>query len=60
MAAVKAADIVIVEDETPIREMLSYTLRRAGYSVREAATASAARECLAARLPDLLLIDWMA
>jgi two-component system phosphate regulon response regulator PhoB len=52
-------DILIVEDERPIRELVGYTLRRAGYSVREAENAAVARERVAERLPDLLLVDWM-
>jgi two-component system phosphate regulon response regulator PhoB len=51
--------ILIVEDELPIREMIAYGLRRAGFEVREAADCRSARSLLADRRPDLLLIDWM-
>lgn len=51
--------ILIVEDELPIREMIAYGLRRAGFEVREAADSRAARSLLADRRPDLLLVDWM-
>ena len=51
--------ILIVEDELPIREMIAYGLRRAGFEVREAADSRSARSLLADRRPDLLLIDWM-
>jgi two-component system phosphate regulon response regulator PhoB len=51
--------ILIVEDEQPIREMIAYGLRRAGFEVREAADSRSARSQLADRRPDLLLVDWM-
>jgi two-component system phosphate regulon response regulator PhoB len=59
MSAMTRRDVLIVEDERPIREMIGYTLRRAGYFVREAENAAGARERVAERLPDLLLVDWM-
>ncbi|MGE0581014.1 MAG: phosphate regulon transcriptional regulator PhoB [Steroidobacteraceae bacterium] len=52
-------EILIVEDERPIREMIAYGLRRAGFVVREAPDCRGAREQLADRQPDLLLLDWM-
>jgi two-component system phosphate regulon response regulator PhoB len=51
--------ILIVEDELPIREMIAYGLRRAGFEVREAADSRSARSQLADKRPDLLLVDWM-
>ncbi len=51
--------ILIVEDEQPIREMLAFGLRRAGFEVREAEDCRAARAAIADRRPDLLLVDWM-
>jgi two-component system phosphate regulon response regulator PhoB len=51
--------ILVVEDEPAIRDMIAFSLKRAGYSVREAQDCRAAREALADRLPDLALIDWM-
>jgi two-component system, OmpR family, phosphate regulon response regulator PhoB len=51
--------ILIVEDELPIREMIAFGLRRAGFEVREAADSRSARSLLADRRPDLLLVDWM-
>ena len=35
--------ILIVEDEKPIRDMIAFGLRRAGYTVREAEDCSEAR-----------------
>jgi two-component system phosphate regulon response regulator PhoB len=54
-----AKQILVVEDERPIREMIAFGLRRAGFEVREAADARAGRAELANKLPDLLLVDWM-
>ena len=51
--------ILVVEDERPIREMIAFGLRRAGFEVREAADARSGREEVANRRPDLLLVDWM-
>jgi len=51
--------ILIVEDEKPIRDMIAFGLRRAGFDVREAEDCSAARESIADHRPDLLLVDWM-
>jgi two-component system phosphate regulon response regulator PhoB len=51
--------ILIVEDEAPIREMIAFGLRRAGFEVNEAPDARSARSQLADRRPDLLLVDWM-
>lgn len=51
--------ILVVEDETPIREMIVYHLSRAGFDVLQAENCSKARELLANERPDLALIDWM-
>src|SRR5690606_25395235 len=51
--------ILIVEDERPIREMIAFGLRRGGFEVREAADVSEARSSIANQRPDLVLIDWM-
>ena len=51
--------ILIVEDEKPIRDMIAFGLRRAGFEVREAEDCASARASIADARPDLLLIDWM-
>ena len=51
--------ILIVEDEQPIRDMLAFALRRAGFGVLEAEDSRQARVQLADRRPDLVLVDWM-
>ena len=55
----RAKQILIVEDERPIREMIAFGLKRAGFEVREAEDTRAARSALADRRPDLVLVDWM-
>ena len=54
-----AKQILVVEDERPIREMIAFGLRRAGFEVREAADAQSGRAEVANKRPDLLLVDWM-
>jgi two-component system phosphate regulon response regulator PhoB len=51
--------ILVVEDERAIREMVVFTLKRAGFAVREAEDATTARHAVADRRPDLVLLDWM-
>ncbi|MFO1426749.1 MAG: phosphate regulon transcriptional regulator PhoB [Steroidobacteraceae bacterium] len=54
-----AKSILVIEDERPIREMIAFGLRRAGFEVREAEDCRGARALLADRRPDLVLADWM-
>jgi two-component system phosphate regulon response regulator PhoB len=54
-----AKQILIVEDEKPIRDMIAFGLRRAGYEVREAEDCKTARIQVADQAPDLVLADWM-
>src|SRR5438445_10898408 len=54
-----AKQVLIVEDERPIREMIAFGLKRAGFEVREAEDCRAARAALADCRPDLILVDWM-
>lgn len=51
--------ILIVEDEKPIRDMIAFGLRRAGYTVREAEDCGEARSRIVDSRPDLLIVDWM-
>jgi two-component system phosphate regulon response regulator PhoB len=51
--------ILVVEDEAAIREMVQFTLARAGFELIEAADGAAARERLAAGGIELVLLDWM-
>ena len=54
-----ATSVLIVEDEPEIREMLNFSLTRAGFSVVEAATGEMALQRLDTDLPDILIVDWM-
>ncbi len=54
-----AKQVLIVEDEKPIREMIAFGLKRAGFEVREAEDCRSARALLVDRRPDLMLVDWM-
>ena len=54
-----AKRILIVEDEKPIRDLVAFGLRRAGYEVREAEDCRDARASLVDQRPDLMLVDWM-
>ena len=59
LSTMSARQILIVEDEKPIRDMIAFALKRAGYGVQEAGDCRTARNLLADRRPDLLLVDWM-
>lgn len=51
--------ILVVDDEQPIREMVEFSLERAGFKVVEAADGTEARIAIADQQPDLILLDWM-
>jgi len=54
-----AATILVVEDEPAIQELISYSLRQAGYIVFCAENAEQAMAIVNDALPDLVLLDWM-
>ena len=54
-----AKRILIVEDEKPIRDLIAFGLKRAGYEVREAEDCREARGRIVDLRPDLMLVDWM-
>lgn len=51
------ADVLVVDDEVPIRRLLRVTLEGAGYKVREAANGQLGLHECALRPPDLLILD---
>nr|WP_072899379.1 phosphate regulon transcriptional regulator PhoB [Hydrocarboniphaga daqingensis] len=51
--------ILVVEDEAPIREMLKFALERADFRVSLAGNAAEGRLRIADQQPDLILMDWM-
>ena len=52
-------NILIVDDEAPIREMIAVALEMAGYDCQEAENAQQAHAMIVDRKPDLILLDWM-
>jgi two-component system OmpR family response regulator/two-component system phosphate regulon response regulator OmpR len=53
-------DLIYVTDDDPgIRELVAEYLDKQGYAVETAADAAALDRLLAARKPDLLVLDWM-
>lgn len=55
----KQISVLLVDDESAIREMIRFALGKAGMEVRCAADAREALVKLADKKPDLLLLDWM-
>ena len=51
--------ILIVDDESAIRDMVGITLDLAGFSAISAADAHEAHVCIIDNKPDLVLLDWM-
>lgn len=51
--------VLVVEDDQDIRDMLVFSLQRAGYSVVETEDAEQALDKLGAILPEIMLVDWM-
>lgn len=51
--------ILVVDDEAPIRDMLSMALEAVGYDVVQAANAQEAHAMIVDQQPDLVLLDWM-
>lgn len=53
------ATVLVIEDETPIRENLGRFLAFEGYSVQSAENGARGMECIRDRRPDLILCDVM-
>ncbi|MEX1220910.1 phosphate regulon transcriptional regulator PhoB [Pseudidiomarina planktonica] len=51
--------ILIVEDEAPIREMLSFVMEQHGYQAIEAGDFQTALGKIVEPFPDMILLDWM-
>ncbi len=52
-------NILLVEDETAIRDMLAMLLEQAGFAVRGVSDVQAADRCLKENAPNIILLDWM-
>lgn len=51
--------ILVIEDETAIRDMLRFALETAGYQLIEATNTQEADQHLMHQQPQLILLDWM-
>ena len=51
--------VLLVEDEAPIRDMLSFVLEQSGFETIEAEDYDIAQQKLVEPYPDLILLDWM-
>jgi two-component system phosphate regulon response regulator PhoB len=51
--------ILVVEDETPIREMITFVLEQNGFNAVEACDIEQALAKIHEPYPDLILLDWM-
>ena len=51
--------ILVVDDEMPIRDMLTMALEAGGYDVIQAENAQDAHAIIIDQKPDLVLLDWM-
>jgi len=51
--------LLIIEDESDLRNMLQYALEEEGYDIAGVANGSAAWRALTQNPPDLVLLDWM-
>lgn len=55
----RARRILIVDDESAIREMIAMALELAGYDTLEASDAKTAHSMVIDEKPDMMLLDWM-
>ncbi len=56
---ISANKILIVDDEAPIRDMITVALEMAGYHCLEADNTQTAHAIIIDQKPDLVLLDWM-
>ena len=52
-----AGDVLIVDDDQPIVDFITEALADEGYTVRSAFSVASALDAMAARLPDLIIMD---
>lgn len=57
MSSETGAEILIADDDPRLRELVRYTLARAGFQVREAGDGRAALAAVQLRVPDLVVLD---
>lgn len=51
------ADILVIDDEAPIRKLLDITLTASGFKVRDAASAKEGLALAKSQMPDVILLD---
>ena len=51
--------VLLVDDEAPLRDSLTYTLRKEGYTVTTAADGHSAIKQFHKQVPDVILLDLM-
>lgn len=54
-----SSNVLVVEDESEIRELISLLLLRQGYTVQQCSTALQALEVIKKNKYDLIILDWM-
>jgi len=59
MVLQKSNYLLVVEDEAAIRDMVGFTLERAGFNWTGVADVAEAESQISERCPDLLILDWM-
>lgn len=59
MNPVTGKKVLIIDDESSIREMIAIALEMAGYEYLEAENIQQAHEIIVDHRPDLILVDWM-
>ncbi|UJF25395.1 response regulator [Suttonella sp. R2A3] len=52
-------EILIVEDESGIRQLITFALQHEGFSFSEAKSLQTAQHQLSEHTPDLIILDWM-
>jgi two-component system, OmpR family, phosphate regulon response regulator PhoB len=57
--AVDKTTILIVEDEPPIIELVTFTLKEAGWNTEAVHTSTEAWDYMQQKTPQLVLLDWM-
>ena len=54
-----AKKVLVIEDESSIREMLCFVLEQQGYQTIEAEDYNSGIQLVNEEIPDLILLDWM-
>lgn len=52
-------NVLVVDDEKPIRDMICFALRQSEYNCTQAEDAEAAYDEICKARPDIILLDWM-